>query len=208
MDHRIVRTTILIVSIVVSTRCKALLGVNSSRLQNIEADINGQNLLSFFRDGTMRQIVFYQNGVGSEADFNGDDIVEDTTIRMFRFIYYIFLRWLMIDDLEALGTAVGPLIFELWVALFWTYWFLPYSKQDSRRLCVHRTKLWGGRWNFSIWVSYKGLQAYRILTWNNPDFQGDSIEMSPKCAPTQKRPYAGALTLRGNSLNWLYVRNL
>ena len=92
MDHRIVRTTILIVSIVVSTRCKALLGVNSSRLQNIEADINGQNLLSFFRDGTMRQIVFYQNGVGSEADFNGDDIVEDTTIRMFRFIYYIFLR--------------------------------------------------------------------------------------------------------------------
>lgn len=86
MDGGIIRTTILIASIVVSTRCKALLGVNSPRLQNVEADINGHSLLCFFRDGTMRQIVFYQNGVGSEADFNGDDIIEDTSIRMFRFV--------------------------------------------------------------------------------------------------------------------------
>lgn len=45
------------------------------------------------------------------------------------------------DDLELLGTAVGPFIFEFAMARFWTYRFLPYSKQDTGRLCVHCTKL-------------------------------------------------------------------
>jgi hypothetical protein len=88
VDGGIIRRTILIASIVVSTSCKALLKVNSPRLHNVEAGVNGHDLLYFFRDGSMRQIVFYQNGVGSEADFDGDNIMEDTSIRMFHFICF------------------------------------------------------------------------------------------------------------------------
>ena len=80
--------TILIASTFVSTRCKALLEVNSPPLQDVKVDINGHGLLCFFRDGSMRQIVFYQNGVGSEADFDGDNIIEDAPIRRFHFICF------------------------------------------------------------------------------------------------------------------------
>ena len=48
-------------------------------------------MISPFSDGSMKQIVFYQSGVGSEADFNGDDIIVDPSISTLHSIYFFRL---------------------------------------------------------------------------------------------------------------------